>query len=105
MTIQTFLFAQLIDTDVLILLVSYISKLKLDENVTINVYLINSDKYYNIKTIICTLGPDICRALPFFYAFSGCDTVSSFYGKGKCKIFDVWLESIYRDELTELFSN
>ena len=29
-------------------------------------------------------------ALPFFYAFSGCNTVSGFYGK--CKAYDVWVK-------------
>ena len=28
---------------------------------------------------------DKCRALPFFYVFLGCDTVSSFYGHDKTK--------------------
>ena len=92
-----------IDTDVLILLVSYISQQQIGDGVNIHAFLINSDKFYNIRTIIDSLGPDICRALPFFYAFSGCDTVSSFYGKGKCKMFDIWLQSVNRDKLTEIF--
>ena len=35
---------------------------------------------------------DVCKALPYFYAFTGCDTVSSFNGKGKCTFFDTWME-------------
>lgn len=30
-----------------------------------------------------SLGPDMTRALPFFHAFTGCDNVSAFFGKGK----------------------
>uniref|UniRef100_H3B0T7 Uncharacterized protein n=1 Tax=Latimeria chalumnae TaxID=7897 RepID=H3B0T7_LATCH len=30
-----------------------------------------------------TLGPEVCLALPFWHAFTGCDTVSSFAGHGK----------------------
>ena len=29
------------------------------------------------------LGEEICRGLPFWYAISGCDTVSTFSGRGK----------------------
>ena len=49
------------------------------------------------------LGPDICPALPFFYAFTGCDTVSSFYGKGKCKAYDAWVKSKRKDNFTDVF--
>ena len=58
-----------VDTDVLILLISHISQVELGDDVNIHAYLINSDKYYDIKTVIRMLGPDICRALPFFTHF------------------------------------
>ena len=67
-----------IDTDVLILLIANLSshlRKKLDHS--------------------------ICEALPFFYAFSGCDTVSSFFSKGKCKGWDIWMED--RSNLDEVF--
>ena len=35
------------------------------------------------------LGPR-CRALPFFHAFTGCDTVSTFVGKGKKSAWQTW---------------
>ena len=70
---------------------------------TIHACLINSDKYFNINTIIQNRGSDVCRALPFFYAFTGCDTVSSFFGKGKCKAYDVWDQSTQKEELTNTF--
>ena len=41
-----------IDTDVLILLISYIAQLEVGGDVNIHAYLINSNKYYDIKTII-----------------------------------------------------
>ena len=53
--------------------------------------------------IIQELESYICRALPFFDALSECDIVSSFYGKGKCKAYDVWLKSSQKDDLTEVF--
>jgi len=36
------------------------------------------------------LGPEKCLALPFLHAFSGCDTVSSFAGRGKRTVWDIW---------------
>ena len=63
-----------IDTDVVVLLISYIGKAELND-IEIHAYLINSDRYYNIRQIIRELGSDIFLALPFFYAFTVCDTV------------------------------
>ena len=40
---------------------------------------------------ICTsLGPQKCFALPLFHAFTGCDTVSCFSGKGKRTAWETW---------------
>ena len=39
----------------------------------------------------------------FFYAFTGCDTVSSFYGKSKCKAYGVWVKSERKDDFTDVF--
>ncbi|CAH3151254.1 unnamed protein product [Porites lobata] len=36
------------------------------------------------------LGPDRCIALPMFHAFTGCDTVSFFGGRGKRTAWDTW---------------
>ena len=35
------------------------------------------------------LEEEICRALPFWYAISGCDTVSTFSGRGKKTAWNV----------------
>ena len=45
------------------------------------------------------LGPNKCRGLPFFYAFTGCDNVSSFGGKGKTIAWETWKAS---DEFTDI---
>ena len=91
-----------IDTDVLALLISHIGRVELGD-ADIHAHLINSEIYYSIRAIIQELEANICCALPFFYALSGCDTVSSFYRKGKCKAYDVWLKSSHKDDLTEVF--
>ena len=90
-----------VDTDALVLLISHIGQVELGD-VDIHAYLINSEIYYGIRAIIQELESNICCALPFFYALSGCDTVLSFYGKGKCKA-NVWLKSSQKDDLTEVF--
>ena len=49
----------------------------------VNVLNVNcgSGKFYSVKSISVQLGADVCKALPFFHAFSG-----------KCKFFDTWME-------------
>ncbi len=38
-----------------------------------------------------------------FYCLTGCDTVSSLTGKGKCKAWDTWFNSDNKDEFTTVF--
>ena len=35
---------------------------------------------------------DICRALPYFHALTGCDATSSFYQFGKAKFWKTWMK-------------
>ena len=60
--------------------------------------------WYNILSLIEHLTIDICKALPYFYAFTECDTVSSFNGKGECTCFDTWMESKKKNDLTNTFT-
>ena len=59
--------------------------------------------WHNVLSLIEHLTIDVCKALPYFYAFTGCDTVSSFNGKGKCTFFDTWMESKKKNDLTKTF--
>ena len=97
---------QLIDTDVLILLLAYIAVELVSNNDSLNLYLklVTSNlTWYNNLSLIEHLTIDVCKALPYFYAFTGCDTVSSFNGKGKCTFFDTWMESKKKNDLTKTF--
>jgi hypothetical protein len=47
------------------------------------------------------LGTEKCRALRFFHALSGCDTVSAFALKGKKSFWDTWSRC---SEITECFA-
>ena len=45
----------------------------------------------------------MCKALPFFFGITGCDSVESFNGKGKCTFFDARVKSADKDSITQLF--
>jgi len=46
--------------------------------------------YIHINVIAQTLGKENSTALPVFYSFTGCDTVSAFLGKGKKSGWTAW---------------
>jgi hypothetical protein len=45
------------------------------------------------------LGPNMCKALLGIHAFSGCDTVSAFAGRGKIRILNAVKKSVRFQEL------
>lgn len=47
-------------------------------------------KWLPIHLYAHKLGKDRCKAILFWYAFTGCDTVSQFQGRGKQKAWHVW---------------
>ena len=42
----------------------------------------------------------MCKGLVFFHAFTGCDTVSSFYKVGKAKFWVIWLAKVKSGDTT-----
>lgn len=46
-------------------------------------------RWIPIHDIVRSLGPR-SKALPFFHAFTGCDTMSAFVGKGKKTAWQAW---------------
>ena len=93
-----------VDTDVVISLIAY---RRLAENFDCVVFACLSsavsNRFYNINKIAEELGDRKCRALPFFYALTGCDIVSSFFSQGKCKFWDRWIKSQGEEALTTVF--
>ena len=78
-----------VDTDVLILLMSYVSHFyDLCTDVNIYIRMVNSAHQYYVISAIVDLGKETCNALPIFYAFTGCDTVSSLFSKRKCRAWE-----------------
>ena len=78
------------DTDVLVLLISVlplIQKIK-SYNIICKFRIRDNQRYYNVGLLSKELGDNVSKALPFFHAFMGCDTVSSFYNHSKLQFFD-----------------
>ena len=46
--------------------------------------------YIHINTICNALGRNRSMALPIFHSFTGCDTTSSFWGRGKKSAWEAW---------------
>ena len=63
----------------------------------------NGYKYILVRMIDTIVTSDIFLPLPFFYAFTGCDTVSRFYVKGKCTAYDVWVKSERKVDFLDVF--
>jgi len=72
-----------VDTDVVVLAVTAAESL-VSKNYGLPLELIAA---YEIAR---ALGPGWCVALPVFHAFTGCDTVSFFGGRGKRTAWDTW---------------
>jgi hypothetical protein len=71
-----------VDTDVVVLAVASFSKIGPDE-LWIAFGAGSSFRYIAIHEIVSTMSPSECLTLPVFHAYTGCDTVSTFAGRGK----------------------
>ena len=87
------------DTDVFVLLLSFCRTM----NTTILQKCGSSTrtKLIDIKKITTVLGEDTCRGLIGVHAFTGCDSVSAFAGKGKAKALKILKDDA---EVKETFS-
>ena len=93
------------DTDVLILLVSFCHKAHNFEYSNIFTYFVTQGtvKVYSVKSIYMDIGAKFSNALAFFYAFTGCDSVASFYKIGKIKFYDALSTFTHIDSLLQVF--
>ena len=93
-----------VDTDVIVSLIAY---RRLAEHFDCKVLgcltTSSATTYYDINKASIDLGEQKCHALPFFYALTGCDIVSSFFNQGKCKFWDRWFQSEEEEALTNVF--
>ena len=88
-----------VDTDVVALAVTFVNQLDIELWLAFGV-----GKHFNYilaNSLASNFGPEKCKALSFFHAFSGSDTTSSFAGRGKKTAFDAW--EVF-PEVTPVFS-
>jgi len=78
-----------VDTDVVVLAVAFFEQLHLD-TLWIAFGVGKNFHYIAAHDIAVALGTKRSSALPVFHALTGCDTVSSFCGRGKSTSFDTW---------------
>ena len=77
---------RIVDTDILIILISKFHFLKdLCKNLELKIaFGVGMDfAVYSVNNICSTLGLGKSKIMSIFHAFSGCDTTSSFQGRGK----------------------
>ena len=91
------------DTDVLVLLISFRPMAKMYSNVYAYFMKAGTLRIYDVNALCFSIGIPFCGALSFFYTFTGCDTVSSFFNVGKCIFYDTLFTFTKVDLLTEVF--
>ena len=82
---STFL-VRTVDTDVVVILVGkffHFTKLNATADIWVAFGTAKKFSYWHINTICHDLGEEKSLALPFFHSFTGCDTTSSFFRRGK----------------------
>ena len=63
-------------------------------------------KYIDITKISAAIGPDLCKPLIGLHSFTGCDSVSSFAGRGKVSAFKIASSNLeYLEALQQLGMN
>jgi hypothetical protein len=87
-----------VDTDVVILAVTAAERLDIDE-LWVAFGTGKNFRFLAVHEMAVALGPNKCRGLPFFHALTGCDTVSSFGGRGKKTAWESWKAC---DEVTDI---
>ena len=82
-----------VDTDVVVVAIYCFHNLGINR-LWIEFGIGDKTRFIAIHEIVSSLPQTLCASLPFFHAFTGCDTVSSFFGFGKkrhgivgCSIF------------------
>lgn len=69
------------DTDIILLCLAF--QHEIDCELFVKCGTATRTRYIDIKKVSQALGEDVSRALPGLHAFTGCDTVSAFSGRGK----------------------
>ena len=92
-----------VDTDVIVILVStyfHFCDVFCDVSICVGFGHGKYFRHYSINITCQKLGRETSVSLPFFHAFTGCDTTSHFLGRGKKSSWESW--KLY-PEVTEAF--
>ncbi len=87
-----------VDTDVVVILIGkfhHLLTLCPDVNVWAAFGTGKSFTYYYVNAIYEDLGKEKSLAVPVFHSFTGCDTTSAFFGRGKKSAWEAW--NCYKD--------
>ena len=79
-----------VDTDVLVLAIALARSLQEQQELWVAMGSGSHLCYIAAHEISHSLGSEMSKSLPVFHAFTGCDTVSCFAGRGKKTAFTVW---------------
>lgn len=81
------------DTDILIILLRNMHHGKSQSNTRIDCDVSNKRRIIDVNKLSNFLGDDLCKALPGFHEFTGCDYNSAFFRKGKQRPFKIMSQS------------
>ena len=93
-----------VDTDVVVIIIGkfhHLQSLCPNVNIWIAFGAGKNFSYYCINTLYEHLGREKSLALPVFHSFTGCDTTSAFYGRGKKSAWEAW--NCF-DDITQAFT-
>ena len=97
-----------VDTDVLVLMIIHAPFMNENNNSTrVFARMGNNSKQikvYDVTELASTIGHTFCKRLPFFYAFTGCGTVSSMYNCSKKHFWDELFKQLNIPQLFEVFA-
>jgi hypothetical protein len=82
-----------VDTDVVVILIGkfhHLITLCPDVSIWVAFGTGKHFTYHHINAIYAALGTEKSMALPLFHSFTGCDTTSAFFGKGKKSAWEAW---------------
>ena len=94
------------DSDVVVILISFMVQfLEYNKAASVTVEFGTGDtrRFISINECLEHLGENVALALNFFHAFSGADSTSSFYRKGKTVLYNSWMNYPMFEDLTSTF--
>ena len=95
----TLVLIRTVDTDVVVIAIAMFSSLDLFQ-LWLSFGVGKHQRMLSIHSLFNALGESKCKCLPFFHAFTGCDQVSFFAGRGKKVAWTIWNQ---HEEVTSSF--